>query len=389
MATVSVASNKPHVRAQTRRIPWYLWCVTVAVTSVAIGAHWDVSWHRSIGRDSFWTPAHIAIYACGVLAGIACGYLVFATNILRKPEFVASSVQVFGLRAPLGAFLAAWGGIAMLTSAPFDNWWHNAYGLDVKIISPPHVVLTIGIFAICLGSLILLLGLMNRSEGRQHTQLQWMILYIGGIMLILNMFFRMEYSWDIYLHNSVAYKAMALGVPLYLAMLWQASRFRFASTVEAAIYTLFVIGLILILPLFPASPRLGPVLHPVTQFIPPKFPILLIVPAFALDLLWWRTRQWNAWLVALVSGPVFILTLLAVEWPFANFLMSKAAENRFFGTGYFQYFEPSTSPDVLRVFAHPQHGLQLWFGLLLAMLYASVCVLLGQKLGGWMREVKR
>jgi hypothetical protein len=389
MATVSVASNKPHVHAQTRRIPWYLWCVTVAVTSVAIGAHWDVSWHRSIGRDSFWTPAHIAIYACGVLAGIACGYLVFATNILRKPEFVASSVQVFGLRAPLGAFLAAWGGIAMLTSAPFDNWWHNAYGLDVKIISPPHVVLTIGIFAICLGSLILLIGLMNRSEGRQHMQLQWMILYIGGMMLILNMFFRMEYSWDIYLHNSVAYKAMALGVPLYLAMLWQASRFRFASTVEAAIYTLFVIALILILPLFPASPRLGPVLHPVTQFIPPKFPILLIVPAFALDLLWWRTRQWNAWLVALVSGPVFILTLLAVQWPFANFLMSKAAENRFLGTGYFQYFEPSTSPDVLRVFVHPQHGLQLWIGLLLAMFYASVCVFLGQKLGGWMREVKR
>jgi hypothetical protein len=296
---------------------------------------------------------------------------------------------VFGLRAPLGAFLAAWGGIAMLTSAPFDNWWHNAYGLDVKIISPPHVVLTIGIFAICLGTLILLIGLMNRSEDRQHTQLQWMILYIGGMMLVLNMFFRMEYSWDIYLHNSVAYKAMALGVPLYLAMLWQASRFRFASTVEAAIYTLFVIGLILILPLFPASPRLGPVLHPVTQFIPPKFPILLIVPAFALDLLWWRTRQWNAWLVALLSGPVFILPLLAVQWPFANFLMSKAAENRFFGTGYFQYFEPSTSPDVLRVFVHPQHGLQLWMGLLLAMLYASICVFLGQKLGGWMREVKR
>ena len=29
----------------------------------------------------------------------------------------------------------------MLTSAPFDNWWHDAYGLDVKIISPPHMFL--------------------------------------------------------------------------------------------------------------------------------------------------------------------------------------------------------------------------------------------------------
>jgi len=43
---------------------------TLAVTSASIGGAWDVSWHRSIGRDSFWTPAHMAIYACGVLAGI-------------------------------------------------------------------------------------------------------------------------------------------------------------------------------------------------------------------------------------------------------------------------------------------------------------------------------
>jgi len=50
-------------------IPWYLWCSALAVTSVSIGAHWDVSWHRSIGRDTFWTPAHIAIYLCGVLPG--------------------------------------------------------------------------------------------------------------------------------------------------------------------------------------------------------------------------------------------------------------------------------------------------------------------------------
>ena len=56
-----------------------------------------------------------------------------------------ASVNVFGLRAPLGVFLAGWGGIAMITSAPFDNWWHAAYGLDVKIVSPPHTLLILGI----------------------------------------------------------------------------------------------------------------------------------------------------------------------------------------------------------------------------------------------------
>src|ERR1700760_4023778 len=108
MATVTTA--RP-AAVSTQQIPWYLWCAALAVTSVTIGAHWDVSWHRSIGRDTFWTPAHLAIYACGILAGISCGYLILTTTFRRVPELVASSVSVFGFRAPLGAFLAAWGGV--------------------------------------------------------------------------------------------------------------------------------------------------------------------------------------------------------------------------------------------------------------------------------------
>ena len=66
------------------RIPWYIWCATLAVTSVIIGAHWDISWHTSIGRDTFWTPAHGAIYLCGVLAGIAFGYFVVLPAATKK-----------------------------------------------------------------------------------------------------------------------------------------------------------------------------------------------------------------------------------------------------------------------------------------------------------------
>jgi hypothetical protein len=38
------------------------------------------------------------------------------------------------------------------------------------------------------------------------------------------------------------------------------------------------------LPLVPASPKLGPVFFPVTHLVPAKFPILVIIPAIALDL---------------------------------------------------------------------------------------------------------
>lgn len=45
-------------------------------TSAVIGAHWDISWHFSIGRDTFLTPAHLAIYLCGVFGGVAASWLI-------------------------------------------------------------------------------------------------------------------------------------------------------------------------------------------------------------------------------------------------------------------------------------------------------------------------
>jgi hypothetical protein len=389
-----MATSTQHLPARTASttgIPWYLWCSALAVTSVTIGAHWDVSWHRSIGRDNFWTAAHIAIYLCGVLAGIACGYLIFRTTLSRNPEAREGAVRVLGFSAPIGAFLAAWGGVAMITSAPFDNWWHNAYGLDVKIISPPHTVLVIGIFAVEIGSLFLIMSAMNRAKGEDTTfrHLQGLLLYLAGLMLVLTMFFRMEYTWDIYLHKASSYISVALGVPLYYAAVWKASRHRWATTWMTAIYTVTLIAFILILPLFPAEPKLGPVFQPVTHFIPPLFPLLLIVPAVLLDLLWRRIGDRNKLLVALISGPVFVLSLVAVQWPFANFLMSPAAHNRFFVGGVVDYGTPPWSAAAMRYFVAPEHGLVLWTGLAEASLYASICVWLGLMLGDWMRKIQR
>src|ERR1700739_2476519 len=168
-------------------IPWYLWCCALAVTSVTVGVQWDVSWHSSLGRDTFWTPAHIAIYLCGVLAGIATGYLIFDTTFRKSSPLRESSVRVLGFTAPLGAFLCPWGGVVMLTSAPFDNWWHNAYGLDVKIISPPHALLVLGIFAVKIGALLLIGAAMNRAirQGRPYGGLQALFIYLAGLTLEL------------------------------------------------------------------------------------------------------------------------------------------------------------------------------------------------------------
>src|SRR5215467_9434259 len=167
-----------------RAAPWYVWCAVLAVTSAMVGTHWDISWHRSIGRDTFWTPAHIAIYMCGVLAGLSCGYLILSTTLDVASPLRSAAVKIWGFRGPLGAFIAAWGGIAMIASAPWDDWWHNAYGLDVKILSPPHVLLIAGILAVQLGALILILGRMNRASGTMRDRLNGLYLYVSGMILV-------------------------------------------------------------------------------------------------------------------------------------------------------------------------------------------------------------
>ncbi len=69
--------------------------------------------------------------------------------------------------------------------------------------------------------------------------------------------------------------------------------------------------------------------------------------------------------------------------------MTPFAANRFFGTTYVSYGEPPTSFDVLRRFVDPEHGLTLWTGLALAMLFASLSTWLGIVLGRWMRAIQR
>src|SRR5262249_56458643 len=104
-------------------------------------------------------------------------------------------VSFWGFRAPLGAWTCVWGCGAMLTSAPFDNWWHNAYGLDVRIISPPHAVLAIGIFSIVVGALLLTLAEQNRADEGEASQgrFAWLLAATGGMLTMNFALFLTEY----------------------------------------------------------------------------------------------------------------------------------------------------------------------------------------------------
>jgi hypothetical protein len=81
----------------TFRVPAAIWCMLVATTSDMIGAYWDVAWHQSIGRDTFWTPAHLAIQLCGALGDLTSGFLILSTTFGRSSAALqrrAASVKI-------------------------------------------------------------------------------------------------------------------------------------------------------------------------------------------------------------------------------------------------------------------------------------------------------
>src|SRR6202521_204689 len=204
--SISVASQvqartAAQVSATTDSVPWYIWSCLIAVLSSVIGGAWDISWHESVGRDTFWTTPHILIQLCGVISGFCCGYLILSTRFQKNSLSRANSISMWGFRGPMGAFLCAWGGVLMLTSAPFDNWWHAAYGLDVKILSPPHVMLAMGIGAIKLGALLLVCAQANRASGANRIKFDRLLLYLASVDLTGDAGFVLEKTWPTLTHS--------------------------------------------------------------------------------------------------------------------------------------------------------------------------------------------
>ena len=374
----------------------YAWAVLAGGTSIAIGILWDISWHRTIGRDTFWTPAHLAIYLGGILGGMTCGWLVIRTTFFGTQQEKAAAVGLWGFRAPLGAWVTIWGALAMVTSAPFDNWWHNAYGVDVKILSPPHTVLALGMWAIVLGALILILREQNNALVGEPEPGRRLFVYASGLVVVMASVFLIEKSWPNQQHTGAFYQLSAATLPVYLLGLARASRFRWGATLIALVYMAVVAAMAWVLPLFPGHPRLGPIRNPVSHFVPLPFPLFLVVPAVGIDLVrgwighgrgWWRD-----WLLVIAAGTVFFGLFLVTQWFFSEFLISRSAENWFFaadrhwgyreGPGEWHWqFWSDTRPD-----SNPPLTLKK---AMIALLLSIAASRLGLWLGNWMARVRR
>src|SRR5260370_41874489 len=141
----------------------------------------------------------------------------------------------------------------MLTSAPFDDWWHAAYGLAVKRLSPPHMVLAAGMLAVHLGALILILGRMNRAQGAKQARLRMLYLYVGGMILVCLTVLLMELTFRSLMHTVRFYRVVAMVAPVVLTAVARGGRYRWGATTVAGGYSPFPLLLGRIRPRCPAQ----------------------------------------------------------------------------------------------------------------------------------------
>jgi len=447
-AAVVEMAPPPVDTGDEQKMPWPVYVAVTGLACLPIGLLWDISHHSTIGRDTFWTPAHIIIQLGGIVPALLFAGIALKMTFRGTEEERAASVSFWGFRAPLGVWVTIWGAMAMVTSAPFDDWWHNRYGLDVKIVSPPHAILGLGMFAVGMGVLLFVFSAQNRAKNVNLVRTGLICSLAVGVMMTLWSDFATEYTWPNLQHGSRFYAVICTPFPLLLVLAARASRVRAAATLAAAAYMLLYIAVILLLPLFPAHPKLAPIYRPLDHMLPPAFPLLLIVPAAAIDGIMWllerrhllmiksldsfqggsprpsdgrgvrgeglgggeglrsiagaaerggtataavanrRRTWWRDWVLAAGIALVFLAIVLAVQWPFSTFLLSDAADNRFFArSGHWPYF--AQPGDWMNTFWDHNTDPFTGKGVALALLRAFISTRIGLWFGSYLLRLKR
>jgi hypothetical protein len=115
--------------------------VALGGVAAVLGLYWDDAWHTDVGRDTFVAPPHLLLYA-GV------GLLLLTVASWAWQRFRQERWSAFG---DLTLTLPLLGAGVTLAAAPVDELWHELFGRDAVVWSPPHMVAVAGMLAFAAG----------------------------------------------------------------------------------------------------------------------------------------------------------------------------------------------------------------------------------------------
>lgn len=112
-----------------------------ALLVAGVGFYSDVSWHIALGRDDeLLTAPHTGILL-GLLGILSAA--VFGT-IVATLEGWDRGWRVGGLRVPWSMLPLGALGVGAVSGFPMDEIWHQAFGVDVTMWSPTHMLMIMG-----------------------------------------------------------------------------------------------------------------------------------------------------------------------------------------------------------------------------------------------------
>ncbi|MEZ4905394.1 MAG: hypothetical protein R2822_28335 [Spirosomataceae bacterium] len=193
------------------------------------------------------------------------------------------------------------------------------------------------------------------------------------------------------MHHSSFYKVAAAAFPIFMLAFGRGIGGRWAMTSVMAVYMAILCLTLWIIPLFPAEPKLGPIWNHIDHYQGFAFPLFLIVPALAMDWTLNRYPYLNDWVMAALMSFIFVVLLLAIQWPLGSFLReSPYARNWIFGSHY-DYF--GNDPHWEYRFKFPPWVLQsttdFGIGIVYALGFGYVSARIGLAWGKWMRKIQR
>jgi hypothetical protein len=267
------------------RRPLPIGAALVGFVLALAGTYWDDAWHTEEGRDTFLIAPHLLLYAGISLTGAA-----FALWALLAGRAVGPRRAL--RHAPLALGLA---GVAVtLAAAPIDNGWHEVFGRDAVIWSPPHML---GVAGSLLIAAALLLELGPGARGGLGTAVG---VVAGAAVLAVGAIPVLEYETDVPQFDVAFYlPVLATGTAVALGLARRALVLRWAATWTALAYTVILAAIAFVLT---AGERPAPLLP------------LLVVPAAALDL---SRRQ-----PLLVQAAALVAALFLAYVPYLNWIRS-------------------------------------------------------------------
>ncbi|MFN2464344.1 MAG: hypothetical protein ABR573_10645 [Candidatus Dormibacteria bacterium] len=192
---------------------WAALPVTVglwALLTAFIGFVWDVGWHADTGRDKeLFTVPHVLILVG--LGGIVLAAMVAVVTATR--ERAPTGWHFHGWHVPFAAVPLFVIGFGALLGFPLDDLWHAAYGIDVTMWSPTHLLMIGGASLSPLPMWLIL------SEGGAPVSRRGRVLwaFMAGVVMVGLSTLQLEFDmgipqWQAFYQPLLVVTAMGIGL---------------------------------------------------------------------------------------------------------------------------------------------------------------------------------